>query len=1572
MRVPAPDHGRSGSAPAAGMTRAVQSVQTTTGTGINPWWRYQEQNLPGGGHVMVNVGTGNLVLQDDDMDVPHKGIALAFRRTYNSQSLHDVNGDEGGVFTTSVGMYGNGWTNTFDAHLLKLSSGAAAYSVVDIDGARYDYTANDPTNPLMGYTGPPGQHAVLTWDGACGMLWTKKSGTTYYFYRDNPSVGCSAMPSIGGYAGRLYQIIGRNRNTYITFTYSWDDGIASATGKVKAITAQTESGLTATLSFADVSGHRLLQQILFPDGVTSVSYGYDAQGNLASVSRPPNNASGNRPVQYFGYLPFGSGSVLQWAASPRWCAGVCGADGAFTAFGYGGGTVPTATVAAIWPGGVVNPVIPDGTGSGALQPGYSTGAYYYDQESYTTGVATPTFRDTNGHMTNWVVDGTGRPTQTQECTASGNQGQQCTGSWLSANETWDINNNRLSLTDARGFETDYAYDTNGNTIAMAEPQTTTSQGTFRPTTLYAYDSFNNLTAYCDAVATHSLAKDWTIAPSGDAACPITDTRALRLVWTVDPSQTGNAIAGPSYEPDGELLAIKRPGTPSAPNGYNVYYTFGGTNGVDYGQPTAVTADNVSQSVGGQAPATLSPRQTYQYDSNGNVVCYSDVLATWAVQYDSLGRTTILADGDDSSVSACSKPTSPFAIAEYSTYYPDGSVQYVENATQRAADIASNSKNAAAVSSYDLDGNLVSEMRHFGCSLTTSCTPGTTTRWYDGADRLVEVMMPYDPNNDYHAYKWLTRYRYDLSQGGNLSLTVPASTSAAAGSTQPFRGYGNMYDIQEWADLGWSSSDTDGAPQWTDHIGKAYDALDRKVATYDVAQSLSPRDTFAFDGTSTTLGYPSRQTKATGETIAREYDADGRLASLSYSFGSSTPTNPSGAAPGRTYSYDASGRVASIASALGIETYTYDAVGDKLSDTEPIGQGGNTFAYTYTANGWASSLSVAGALNETIFQYGYRNDGRLVQESVNSNGWKNFSWTYTPAGRLLQRTDPTTGSPVHEFQPPGTGQLPGLANTFGPLMYSLDQYAHLSGVTYSDGYAINQITTDLEGFKSFEDDHGSGSSHRSTLHAYSSRGDDVGNAGAPFKIANGIRLNTQYASAGASLGFAVAVTAAAGPTTAYNSLDGFESTTSGQFWSANQTVNYTNAFSYDASGRLLSADLQQCTQDPQTSVYSSSESASFSSYDAENHILSQTVVSNPGAGGCGFGLATWGNYDNYAVSWGTNGHPIEVVDTTSNTYLKGQARFTEYLHWDGDVLLFTSSSPSGTPDNIKIGSLGEVRPSDGTIQVFDRDSSGQIQDSHTNTQTGVYNDQYIGAGWVAGTPSLGNISEPKAESLSAWGLFTIQGVRGVDGGVGHWTSPDAYDGNGGDPLSQKPYAYENNNSYEYTDPTGYAAEDCHGPPSGTTEPCVIGRTHNRARPPGPPLSQITAAAAAAAVARGDDVFSRILKGQGLYRAVESEELADILRTGRFHNPTGINVKGFFKSAASARNFAQRMMRSNAGSRFTLVKTTADPATLKGAEPTQIMGEGEDAVYLRSGGMGELTPPVIIEPIEPIVIDPIILP
>ena len=120
-------------------------------------------------------------------------------------------------------------------------------------------------------------------------------------------------------------------------------------------------------------------------------------------------------------------------------------------------------------------------------------------EYYTTGVTTPTFRDTDGHMTNWVVDGLGRPTQTQECTASTNQGQQCIDAqhWLTTNESWDADNNLIAATDARGNETDYSYDVMGNTTEIGEPVTQTSQGTFKPTKMYDYDAYNNVVGFCD-------------------------------------------------------------------------------------------------------------------------------------------------------------------------------------------------------------------------------------------------------------------------------------------------------------------------------------------------------------------------------------------------------------------------------------------------------------------------------------------------------------------------------------------------------------------------------------------------------------------------------------------------------------------------------------------------------------------------------------------------------------------------------------------------------------------------------------------------------------------------------------------------------------------------------------------------------------------------------------------------------------------------------------------------------------------------------------------------------------------
>ncbi len=114
---------RSHGLPASG-TRRLASVDVSLPnvTGINHWWRYEEGSIPGIGRYMVNLWQQNLLIQSDDMDVPHRGIDLAFRRTYNSYSGHDYAGSDG---SAPIGQFGTGWTNTFDAHIAQTSSGGS-------------------------------------------------------------------------------------------------------------------------------------------------------------------------------------------------------------------------------------------------------------------------------------------------------------------------------------------------------------------------------------------------------------------------------------------------------------------------------------------------------------------------------------------------------------------------------------------------------------------------------------------------------------------------------------------------------------------------------------------------------------------------------------------------------------------------------------------------------------------------------------------------------------------------------------------------------------------------------------------------------------------------------------------------------------------------------------------------------------------------------------------------------------------------------------------------------------------------------------------------------------------------------------------------------------------------------------------------------------------------------------------------------------------------------------------------------------------------------------------------------
>src|SRR6202011_6041041 len=73
-----------------------------------------------------------------------------------------------------------------------------------------------------------------------------------------------------------------------------------------------------------------------------------------------------------------------------------------------------------------------------------------------------------------------------------------------------------------------------------------------------------------------------------------------------------------------------------------------------------------------------------------------------------------------------------------------------------------------------------------------------------------------------------------------------------------------------------------------------------------------------------------------------------------------------------------------------------------------------------------------------------------------------------------------------------------------------------------------------------------------------------------------------------------------------------------------------------------------------------------------------------------------------------------------------------------------------------------------------------------------------------TPTICDPRRDGKLSPAGWSLDyeTWQGVRTFDPAVGQWNSPDAYAGDVHDPMSQKPFMWNRNNPYAYSDPSGY--------------------------------------------------------------------------------------------------------------------------------------------------------------------------
>ena len=433
----------------------------------------------------------------------------------------------------------------------------------------------------------------------------------------------------------------------------------------------------------------------------------------------------------------------------------------------------------------------------------------------------------------------------------------------------------------------------------------------------------------------------------------------------------------------------------------------------------------------------------------------------------------------------------------------------------------------------------------------------------------------------------------------------------------------------------------------------------------------------------------------------------------------------------------------------------------------------------------------------MFTYSYRNDGPLQTEQINDTqvahiihqGKTTLSYTYTNAGRLAGRSEsgvaalPSPQTTIHYQTSPATGLVSEQDTPVG----------NLTGLAYTAESELSQVTSPGSPACTFP----------TTGYTYTVRGEliqspqcPLGNPSTPFQ-ANGLAVHVNGTSSGTYTWNALL--------TAMNQIVGSSSCDG-------VSDPCVSSWQYDFAGRLT----QQ--QGPLPIIGTNQYNVpAYHSYDAENHLISTQLV-RP--------LPSPAWYENSA--WGPDGHPIKI-----GTYATASSEADERLHWNGDQLLFTTNQTSGlTLDDIKVDVQGDILPGDSgykDLTFYDRGPGGTILGCHNATGT-----TYVGLtdSWL-GTPTFrcavpSPTAAPSMPASTIWlgspyggtiglgygrtigmprldgfvdGFNTVQGVRAFDATAGLWMSPDTGFSSISNPISQKSYAWNNNNPLSFADPSG---------------------------------------------------------------------------------------------------------------------------------------------------------------------------
>ena len=695
-------------------------------------------------------------------------------------------------------------------------------------------------------------------------------------------------------------------------------------------------------------------------------------------------------------------------------------------------------------------------------------------------------------------------------------------------------------------------------------------------------------------------------------------------------------------------------------------------------------------------------------------------------------------------------------------------------------------------------------------------------YYDGVGRQTKVMLlGATRNQTNNAGTQLSATRYDdlghvwqkTDGDGNTTSYVydlsgrPTKRINAKGEVSLFGWDANSNLI--------SASD-DGDPTRTTTY--QYDALNRPTATTYPAASIDVGGTLV--QTPTELRYDYDEL---GRRIA-EYD----IAPVG---------TPLAARNARHLQYDLDSRLTGVLDALGQATaYSYDEVGNRLSQTDPAGK---TTHYLYDAAGRRTERITPGGSVETRT---YTPSG--LPDTVSLVDGTNIAFTYDPAtSRLIQRVTTTAAQQqsVTFTYDPATGLRTGASDPTGLTAYHYDSEGRLiekdtplggpNGTSlfyqWDEANNVTLIQSSTPGGTNIAYhydplnrlDNVTDTAGALMAYAYDTHG-NVASATA----ANGVQQTYNFDNLNRTQSITVSVPTTTGPAT----LDSFSYTvnSAGQRTSVTEATGRTVAYAYDPLRRLTA---ETVANDPATGGDSGVNGTISYAYDPAGNRQSRTST-----GAIGGAVPSVPQYQYDLDDKLTNETITATPDNSGNT------TGSVVLDPDGNIVrkivgstvtdyLVAEKNPTGYPQvveeytNQQLTAVHEwgrqqiaqhLLQSDGTYDThyysFDASGSTRSLTDAAGNATDLYNydafgnivGQYVGA---QTTPTQNEYLFSGERLDPNTGTYHLR-ARFYNPSSGRMESEDPVEGIARNPASLNRYAYVQNDPVNLHDPSGMVGVD----------------------------------------------------------------------------------------------------------------------------------------------------------------------